>query len=233
MNREETIVAKFLVSKGYRNIQYEPDGSIPPDFLVNNKIAIEVRRLNKHFKQRGTKIPIEELEFGLIRKVRRKIESYKVYNYRNSTVISLHYSRPLIETKELLADLEVILKRNAIDTNEVRWENVNENLSLKFSPYDGDLGSYYHVGFDHDLDSGGLAVANIYENLDFVIKEKEEKVKHYLDKYQEWWLVLVDYISYTIDNHDMQQLKSLPKPKYLFNKIFIIPPMSPEHGLEY
>ena len=76
-------------------------------------------------------------------------------------------------------------------------------------------------------------VANIYDNLDLVIKEKEEKVKPYLDKYQEWWLALVDYISYDIDNHDMQQLKSLPKPTYLFNRIFIIPPMSPEQGLEY
>ncbi len=45
-NDDEKIAYKYLQSLGYTNIQYEPDSNMPPDFLINDTIAIEVRRLN-------------------------------------------------------------------------------------------------------------------------------------------------------------------------------------------
>ena len=50
MDATEKLVAKHLKHRGYANVVYEPDGNIPPDFLVDGTIAIEVRRLNQnHF----------------------------------------------------------------------------------------------------------------------------------------------------------------------------------------
>ena len=45
-NEDEKIVYKYLQSLGYTDIIYEPDGNIPPDFLIDDTIAVEVRRLN-------------------------------------------------------------------------------------------------------------------------------------------------------------------------------------------
>ena len=55
MKREEKIANDYFISVGFNKILYEPDGNIPPDFLLNDSIAVEVRRLNQHLKQQ--KIP--------------------------------------------------------------------------------------------------------------------------------------------------------------------------------
>jgi len=43
MDASEKLVAKYLAHRGYMDVIYEPDGNVPPDFLVNGCIAIEVR----------------------------------------------------------------------------------------------------------------------------------------------------------------------------------------------
>lgn len=233
MKFEEKIAKRFLEAKGYKKIVFEPDGKIPPDFLIEDSIAIEVRRLNKHVQQKGKKVPIENLEYSLIRKIRKIIESYQVINFENSILVSLNYSRPLVETQSLKSDILSILDIHTNCENEKRIYQVIDNLSLKFTPFKKKLDSFYHVGAQHDDDAGGFVVANIYDNLEPIIKEKEEKVKSYRGKYSHWWLILIDYIGYGIDPYDMNQLKDLPRIKSIFNRIFIIPPMSPELGLEY
>lgn len=45
---EEKRAEEFLAHTGYHNIVYEPDGNVTPDFLVDGRIAVEVRRLNQN-----------------------------------------------------------------------------------------------------------------------------------------------------------------------------------------
>jgi hypothetical protein len=45
---EEKTVIECLKIQGFHHIRYEPDGNIPPDILLYDKIAIEVRRLNEN-----------------------------------------------------------------------------------------------------------------------------------------------------------------------------------------
>ncbi len=47
-NKEEQIIIDCLVGQGYTKIDYELDGNVPPDILLNDKIAVEVRRLNQN-----------------------------------------------------------------------------------------------------------------------------------------------------------------------------------------
>ena len=49
MDETERIVLAHLTHRGFTDVVYEPDGNIPPDFLVNGSIAIEVRRLNQNY----------------------------------------------------------------------------------------------------------------------------------------------------------------------------------------
>lgn len=233
MKREEKIAKKFLEASGYNKIVFEPDGKIPPDFLVEDYVAIEVRRLNKYIQQDDKNIPIEDLEYSLIRKIRRIIESYQRTGYKNSILVSLNFSRPLKETKTLKSEIVSVLDKHTNYQNEKRYYQINDNLSLKFTPSKLKLNSFYHVGAQHDDDSGGFVVADIYKNLEPMIKEKENKVQPYKAKYNQWWLLLIDYIGYGLGSYDMNQLKKLPRIKSIFNRIYIIPPFSPELGLEY
>lgn len=46
-NREEERARQWLESQGYTDIlDLSQDGNDPPDFMVENRIAVEVRRLN-------------------------------------------------------------------------------------------------------------------------------------------------------------------------------------------
>jgi len=44
MDSSERIVYEYLSSQGFSDVAYEPDGNVPPDFLLNGRIAVEVRR---------------------------------------------------------------------------------------------------------------------------------------------------------------------------------------------
>jgi hypothetical protein len=47
MKPEEISTNKYLKNLYGGNVVFEPDGNIPPDFLVNSVYAVEVRRLNQ------------------------------------------------------------------------------------------------------------------------------------------------------------------------------------------
>ena len=49
MNKDEKIANTYLKSLGFQKLEFEPNGNIPPDFTINKKIGVEVRRLNKYF----------------------------------------------------------------------------------------------------------------------------------------------------------------------------------------
>jgi len=45
MNDSERAISEYLDSLRIGGVQYEPDGNVPPDFLVDGRIAVEARRL--------------------------------------------------------------------------------------------------------------------------------------------------------------------------------------------
>jgi hypothetical protein len=56
---------------------FEPDGSVPPDFLVQKTIAIEVRRLNQHWTSPGgDEIPLEAVEVPVAKKLTELLDSF-------------------------------------------------------------------------------------------------------------------------------------------------------------
>ena len=57
MDESERIASEYLATLGFNDIQYEPDGNVPPDFVLNKTIAVEVRRLNQNFVEKDHPIP--------------------------------------------------------------------------------------------------------------------------------------------------------------------------------
>lgn len=49
MDRSEGFARVHLHHRGFDDVVFEPSPNEPPDFLINGKIAVEVRRLNQNF----------------------------------------------------------------------------------------------------------------------------------------------------------------------------------------
>jgi hypothetical protein len=61
----EKLVADFLAYRGLTDIAYEPDGKATPDFLVDRRIAVEVRRLNQNYDTGKSTEGLEEVAIPL------------------------------------------------------------------------------------------------------------------------------------------------------------------------
>ncbi len=101
MDPTEKLVSDHLTHRGYTTVVYEPDGNIPPDFLVDGVIAIEVRRLNQnHFDGAHTK-GIEETAISLWHKIKLLVDSLGTPVRGESWFVYFHFTRPVEPWKTL------------------------------------------------------------------------------------------------------------------------------------
>ena len=55
-------------------VTYEPDGNIPPDFLLDNRIAVEVRRLNENMNVGGQMRGLESEDISVSKVIRAVLD---------------------------------------------------------------------------------------------------------------------------------------------------------------
>lgn len=76
MDRVEQIARDDLESVRSTNIVYEPDGDIPPDFLGDGRVAVEVRRPNQQESSSGKPRGLEETTIPIIRNLERILPTF-------------------------------------------------------------------------------------------------------------------------------------------------------------
>jgi hypothetical protein len=221
MKREEKIAYDYFMSMGYDSIEYEPDGNIPPDFLLNGSIAVEVRRLNQYFKNQKN-IPLEALDYQLIPRIENLIKSFDLPHITTSAFLTISYARPLKVDKKLIAEIHTILQDHIQSIQEVREYSIRKNLRIRIRPSKRKLPFIYNIGVLSDHDTGGVIVGLLYQNLKLVIAEKAIKVEPYYKRYDEWWLLLTDHIGFSLEDEDINQLISLPINTQYFKKVILV-----------
>jgi hypothetical protein len=224
MKFDEKKAMRWLESQGNLDFQFEPDGNIPPDFVLNKNIGIEVRRLNQHVHLNDKNVPLEILEFNLIPKIEKLLKQIKKEEFSNSIFLSIRYERPLRVDKKLLTLIKTQILLNIELLEKDLTFNINDHLELRLFKSDKKLKDYIQVGSMSDRDSGGFVVREIYKNLIIIIKEKEEKILKYKNRYEFWWLLLIDHIGYELSDLDIQQLNDLPLITTFFDRIVLISP---------
>ena len=75
MNNDEQIAERYLKSLDKGEVVFEPDGRVPPDFLVDRRIAVEVRRLNQHYDAGGKFRGVEQDSIPLQQSLENLLES--------------------------------------------------------------------------------------------------------------------------------------------------------------
>lgn len=199
MKKEEQIAKTYLEHIGYSFIDYEPDGNVPPDFVINGEIAVEVRRLNQHYMKGGVEQPLEELEYSLLARIRNLLNQYEGVEASHSVFVGVSFERPLKASKDLLKKVKTVLDGHLSHLDQSKKVKVKQNLTLTFYPASKRHKSVFLIGASSDGDAGGFIVADLIAHLPMIVREKEGKVQPYFSKYKIWWLVLIDNISYALD----------------------------------
>ncbi len=89
MDDSERTILEYLQNQDLGDVVYEPDGNVPPDFLVNGRIAVEVRRLNENVETDEGHRGLEEIAKPLNVLV-RKARGHRPANLRHELVRVLH-----------------------------------------------------------------------------------------------------------------------------------------------
>lgn len=224
-NREEQLVFDCLQKQGFTDVVFEPDGNVPPDLLVNGKIAVEVRRLNQNISSEAGYEGLEQTEYKVHSIVKGIMDSFPMVPDSNGVFVGYHFQRPLPPLNELKKVIKEILTQHLKDPLLKKEYSIGNNFELELFPASNKLNKFYKYGLSSDGDSGGFVIGLIHENLKIILEEKEGKVKNFKPRYPEWWIGLVDNVGYVMDDYDLKQFYELPKLTTSFDRILIVSPL--------
>jgi len=234
MDACETTIYKYLDSLRIGNVRYEPDGNVPPDFVIDRRIAVEARRLNEHEEvqggHRGLEITAKPLHAAVVKALVNSGPSIDSQSW------FVHYSvrRPLPSWKEVERSLrDAVREFRQRVADPPREMKLGGFMRLRFHPASQPHPTLLILGGSSDHDAGGFVVAELCRNLEICIPEKSRKVAAYLERYPEWWLAFEDRISYAqLDSGDLAQLRQALGPVAQFAKVILVNPVQPTIGIE-
>jgi hypothetical protein len=229
MKHEEKLAKRFLEKQGFSKIDYEPKGNRTPDFLLNDEIAVEVRRLNQHSTNETKRKPLEELFFKLIPKLVKLFNTYDNGKYTSSAFVSINFNRPLTADKNLINKIKGILDKHSLIMESTVEYEVIQNLTLEIFPSAERLEHQFNYIASSDNDAGGVVLSNILDSLKLIIKEKEAKITPFYAEYKIWWLILINFIGYGLKKSELTELKRLTDINK-FDRIYFISPIDPTQG---
>lgn len=234
MDNTEKHVREHLIYCGYAHIEYEPDGNIPPDFLVDGKIAVEVRRLNQRYFSESDEKGLEEVAIPLWNGLSKLLASFGPPSRGESWYVFYRFSRPIGTWKTLERTIRTGLQSFLADKNHskrlvAKTHGIEiEVIARKSQPHT----SMFVLAGCSDQDSGGWLLAEMEANIRYCASEKSRKILKFRPKYERWWLALVDHIGYGLDNFDREMFRDQVSVDHDWDKILIIDPSDHKRWLE-
>lgn len=134
MNQDEKIAEKYL-KKYHKNVIFEPDGNIPPDFLIEDCIGVEVRRLNQqYYLEDGKAKGLREMAIPLQDRIEEVLSSYAVEIDGNNFWVGLRYERDKgklhVSERMIREAIDAFQKQNEIIPFEYKIGDWRFNLIL-------------------------------------------------------------------------------------------------------
>lgn len=223
MNRDEQVVEYYLKSLEIGNVLHEPDGKIPPDFSVDTRIGVEVRRLNQHFITDDTAEGLEELFIPFVSAFKEVLESFNSKYQGESYWVSFELNRPFKKRmknvkKEIYHSLAQFLIDDPPPPITVPVNNEITLLILASNPTPGKM---FRFAGGVDKNYGGAVIQMYVDNIRYCLSDKTSKVEPYKSKYAEWWLFLVDYLSWDLNQSEVTIMKSQIEDIGIFKRVCI------------
>ena len=223
MKPEECVVNLFLNQTQKGKIVYEPDGNIPPDFSIDERIGVEVRRLNQNFIKGDAYEDLVELSIPLDRAINEVLRSFDSQYRGKSFLVGFDFERPIEsihETKRILKDYLTRFLEQNVPVPVI--ENVSDNLIIKIHSRLNNNGETFRPMISMDNDWGGGVIEKYLSNVKLCISDKSTKIEPYKPQYQEWWLALVDLTDLIPSSHDLDEVNKNIKDIGMFNRLLIL-----------
>ena len=234
MNRSEQLVRRHFQLKAFPDIVHEPDGKVSPDFLLNGRIAVEVRRLDQNKVVDGKHRSLEHISMPLHAAVVKILASMGPPVDGASWYVSYRFRRPLPPWGILKRDITAALRRfqQGARTENERKQHLS-GCSLDFYPAGTPYPWMFVLAGYSDGDAGGFVVAEVIRNLRLCIEEKTQKIERVRQRYPEWWLYLEDRISYgNLDANDVSLLREHMTVAPPWSRIVLVSPADPSVSFE-
>lgn len=230
MNRSEELAATYLDSLGLGSVIHEPDGGIPPDFVVDGRIAVEVRRLNQNFEAGGAYEGLENIEAALMRFVEKVLPRFGPAPDGKGWWVFFDFRRPL-DAKAVKRNLPKVLAAfQAAPSPGGADIQLTRTFRLEIRPASISVAHHFMLGGYCDFDAGGFVAGEIIRNLNLCITEKAAKIAPYRDRYPEWWLVLPDHIGPDLDMEDRASVRAHIDLSG-FSRVVLLHPRAPTSAL--
>ncbi len=233
VDASEKLAAAYLASCGFTDIRYEPDGNVPPDFLCDGRVAVEVRRLNQNHDDGSGPKGLEETAIPLQRRVRKLLLSLGPPTHGQSWFVFYKFKRPLPTWRALGPLIERELRAFIAAAIPVPFDKpLGNGFRLGVFRTSEPRATFFVPAGHSDQESGGFVVAELEANLKLCVAQKTKKIAKIRGKYPEWWLVLPDHIGYGLDGFDKQQFRAQVTLNHSFNKIVLLDPRDHTRAFE-
>lgn len=224
MDAAEQCVEQFLKWRGHASVVFEPDGNIPPDFLVDGRIAVEVRRLIQHESTTGKPRSVSEAAIPLEKNLKGLLGELGSPNQGKSWFVFVKFGRPVERWKTLEPRIRAWLEVFR-DGPQTAGAESDFGSGLTMRVFRAQLRAHLFVpAGDSDQDSGGWITDELDKSLRIVVPEKSAKIAHLRSKYAEWWLALTDHIGPGLDAAERAQFKVTFSLTHDWNKIILVNP---------
>ena len=176
MNKDEQRAETYLKSLDYENIEYEPIKNETPDFLLDNKIAVEVRRLNINYINEKISHGIEDFVKPLEDYIVNKTKEFKIDLFSNSAYIFIILKKPKIIKNKYLPSakkrIDACFKEHINFVSEEKNYKITDYLSLSFLPTDKKETIYK---FASGIEPSNWIIEALEKNIKLSILEKSIK----------------------------------------------------------
>lgn len=235
MDAAESLAGEFLRLQGFTTVAYEPDGNVPPDFLCDGRVAVEVRRLNHHHQIEGEHPEaLDSKGVALWDNVKRVLNELGPPTSGKSWWVSYSIKRPIADFRRLPRLLKRALEafRNApLDGTQVI--PLVDGFKLTLTPAENSHDLQFVFASASDRDSSGWLLDMMQANLQLCIDEKWAKTAKARARYGPWWLVLVDMIGWGLNELDQEMFHdAVQLERRGWDKIILIDPRDPSRFFE-
>ncbi|MDB6090291.1 MAG: hypothetical protein JWN85_3075 [Gammaproteobacteria bacterium] len=236
MDDSERLAEQYLFALGRGAVVFEPDGNVPPDFSLNRIIGVEVRRLNQNYQRSdGSTEGLEELAIPLWQRLKRLLLTLGPSVGGESWFVCMGFRRPFSpwQPLQVMIEQELLAFKDRATRSRTTIQ-ITQNFELNLIRAGKDHGTFFLLGASSDDDSGGWVMSEVERNLRLCIAEKERKIERYRSQYSEWWLVLADHISYSMDPEDREIFRAdmMPSIRHTFDQIVLIDPRDHRRAFE-
>ena len=226
MDETELLVGKYLVSRGYADIQFEPIPNETPDFVYESSNAVEVRRLNRNYFVDDLATGYERTFIPIHKAVRKLLSEHKNPNKEQCWIVSISFKRPVDwkhEKKEAKKAIREFAKSNSKNEGVI-YSSLNESFSLAVRAANEVYEQIMVPGGIDDQDSCGLLIQDMERNIVHCIEEKTQKISRNKSKYATWSLALVDCIGYGLDEFEQSLFVDQVQLDHEWDSVVLIDP---------